>query len=236
MEDYFENFISRSIDGVFIAAAPVKYRIDKVLKLLETGIKVVMGAYPEASLKQVSIIENDYYEGTIQAVKYLYGLGHRKIAFLTCLHRSFTFDKRIQGYLQALQDLGLTGSDELIIEGNPTDEDMLQEGYSLALKLIDTGNTFSAVICLNDMMALGCMAALKEKGLKVPKDISVMGFDGIDFGAKWDPSLTTMDFPKKEWGRRAFDLLYTNMEKGVTGYYPQRLQLVERNSTGLCKR
>ncbi|MEG2088207.1 MAG: substrate-binding domain-containing protein, partial [Angelakisella sp.] len=90
---------------------------------------------------------------------------------------------------------------------------------------------FTAAICGNDLMALGAIRAFNEKGFRVPEDISVMGFDGIEMGRYWEPSLTTMSVDKVKFGRRAFDLLYSNIVNGTTGFYKNELTLIEGGST-----
>ena len=88
------------------------------------------------------------------------------------------------------------------------------------------------MICGNDLMAMGAMKALLERGIRVPEDVSVMGFDGIAMGQFWSPSLTTMSVDKATFGRRAFELLYSNIVNDTTGYYKNKLTLVKGQSTG----
>ena len=84
-------------------------------------------------------------------------------------------------------------------------------------------------------MALGAMKALKARGLRIPEDVSVMGFDGISYGQYWEPTLTSMSMDKIQFGKKAFELLYTNMSRGSTGYFQNDLELVEGQSTAKCR-
>ena len=91
------------------------------------------------------------------------------------------------------------------------------------------------MICVNDLMSLGAIKAFKEKGYRVPEDVSVMGFDGITYGEYWEPSLTTMNLDKVKFGEKAFELLYSNISKGNTGYFENKLSLIKRMSTAKCR-
>lgn len=235
LDNYFENFISRRMDGVFIVALPSKFHMDKVYKLVEEGIKVVMSANVEADIKKVSSIENDYMEAMNDAVTHLYNLGHREIAYLSGLSRNLKFDRRIEGYIKACSNLKLTCLDSLLFEGNLPYETDIADGYNLAYKLVTSGKKFTAVICTNDLMAIGAIKLLKEKGFKIPADVSVIGYDDIPYSAAWTPSITTMAVQKVNFGTKAFELLQSNISKGNTGFFMNKLTLIERESTGVCK-
>ena len=112
-------------------------------------------------------------------------------------------------------------------------EALLKPEFSVLLREeLETGKSFTAIICGNDLMAMGAMKALMERGIRVPEDVSVMGFDGVAMGKFWSPSLTTMSVDKATFGRRAFDLLYSNIVNETTGYYKNKLTLVRGQSTG----
>lgn len=235
LDAYFDSFISRRLDGVFIAAIPNKFHMDKVYALVEAGIKVIISANAEADIKRISSIESDYYEAIKEAVKYLVGLGHRDIAFLSGLGRNLKFDRRIEGYLKSVEKYNLPCGDDLLFDGSSPYTTEIQDGYQLANKLVASGKKFSAVLCLNDLMAIGAIKALGEHNISVPTDVSVMGFDDILFSSAWTPSLTTMAVDQTFFGAKAFELLYNNMRQGNTGFYMNKLKLVERDSTAICR-
>lgn len=166
-----------------------------------------------------------------KAVSYLYGLGHREIAYLSGLSRKFQFDHRIDGYLAAIERYQLPCGSDLLFDGKPPYHTEIAEGYALAQELLKSERRFTAVICLNDLMAMGAISAFQEAGLRVPEDVSVMGFDDILFSQAWRPSITTMAVSKAEFGKKAFELLYTNIQQGTTGYYLNQLELIQRAST-----
>lgn len=235
LDDYFDNFIARRVDGVFVVAIPYKFHMDKIYNLVDAGIKVVMSGNAEADIKRLSSLENDYIDGMQKAVDYLIGLGHKDIAYVSGLGKSQKFDRKIEGYLTALQKRNLACGDALLVEGGVPYGTTIEDGYQLADKLIASGKSFTALICTNDLMAFGAMNALRNAGYEVPGDVSVIGFDGIQFGKVWNPSLTTMAVPTVSLGEKAFELLYTNIKKNSTGYFLNKLELVARGSTGVCK-
>ena len=231
INDYFDNYIARRVDGVFIAAIPYKFDMAKLYSLTDNGIRVVVSGNTDVDLKRVSSIESDYVTAMDKAVSYLYGLGHREIAYLSGLSRKFQFDHRIDGYLAAIERYRLPCGSDLLFDGKPPYHTEIAEGYALAQELLKSERRFTAVICLNDLMAMGAISAFQEAGLRVPEDVSVMGFDDILFSQAWRPSITTMAVSKAEFGKKAFELLYTNIQQGTTGYYLNQLELIQRAST-----
>lgn len=231
---YFDNYLARRIDGVFIAALPHKFDIAKLYGLTDSGIRVLVSGNADIDLKKVNSIENDYISAMDRAVKYLYDLGHRDIAHLCGLNRKSQSDHRVAGYLAAVGKYGLACGDDLLIDDKPPYRTGIEEGYALAQTLMRSGKRFTAVICTNDMMAIGAISAFREAGLRVPEDVSVMGFDDMIFSKAWQPAITTMGMDKEKFGKKAFELLYANIRSGTTGYYLNQLELVRRDSTGVA--
>lgn len=235
INNYLDNYIARRMDGVFIVTVPHKFEMNKLYNLTSDGIKVVVSGNTEVNLKLVSAIENDYTSGMREAVSFLHEMGHERIAYLSGLSRKHLFDARIEGYLEAMECLGLTCGEELLMEGKAPYSTGMEDGYRMAKELLAIGKEFTAVICTNDLMAMGAISAFKDAGLSIPKDVSVMGFDDILFSKTWRPALTTMSVPKYEFGKKAFELLYNNMKDGNTGYYQSRLKLQVRESVAKIK-
>lgn len=231
INDYFDNYIARRVDGVFIAAISYKFDMEKLYSLVENGIRVVVSGNTDVDLKRVSSIENDYVAAMHCAVGHLYELGHRDIAYLSGLSRKFRFDHRVDGYLSAVSKYRLPCGDDLLFDGRAPYRTEIADGYELASTLLRSGRKFTALICTNDLMAMGAISALKEVGLRVPEDVSVIGFDDILFSQAWRPAITTMGGAKGQFGRKAFELLYTNIQQGTTGYHLNQLELVRRAST-----
>ncbi len=139
------------------------------------------------------------------------------------------------GYQNALTKAGLTYNPELIIKGNFSAD----SGLSAANKFADMMPRPSAIFCMNDKMAIGLIQGLKAKGIKVPEDISVAGFDDIEFAKYSDPPLTTIRQPAIELGSCAMALLCDLIEGNVdesTVLQPHFLatDLIVRGSTGVA--
>lgn len=236
LDEYFDNFITRRVDGVFVAAIPYKFNVDKLYNLVDNGINVIVSGNVCADFRKVSSIEMDYIGAMKKVMEYLYGLGHRRIAYLSGLGRNLEYDLRIKGYLDMVRKLELPCGDALLIDGKKPYSTGMADGYRYASQLLQTGEEFTAVVCVNDLMALGAMKAFKEKGVDIPEEISVVGFDGIEFGEYWEPGLTTMSMDKEELGKKAFDMLYSNITQGCTSYHECHMELVVRSSTARCNK
>jgi LacI family transcriptional regulator, repressor for deo operon, udp, cdd, tsx, nupC, and nupG len=183
--------------------------------------------------KSVTSVYVDNEAAADEAVTYLLTLGHRDIAFVTGPMDSPISVDRDRGYERALQRAGIKRDRRLTAVGDFSVEAGIRAVDSLLAK-----QPFTAVFCSNDEMAIGAMRSIKSKGLKVPQDISVVGFDDIRFSRYTDPPLTTVAQPKDELGREAMNMLI-EMLSGVDVPARKRVlptQLVVRGSTARCFR
>lgn len=235
LDEYFDNFITRRVDGVFVAAIPHKFNMDKIYNLTEKGIKIVISGNVRADLEKVSSMENDYVKAMQEIMQYLYELGHRKIAYLAGLKKDMVYDLRISGYLKMVEELQLPCGETLLIEGKYPYSTGIQDGYEYAKQMIESRKDFTAVVCVNDLVAIGAIKAFKEKGYKVPENVSVIGFDGIEYGKYWEPELTTMSTDKKRFGEKAFEMLYADISGKGTSIYDNSMELIVRKSTARCR-
>ncbi|HEX2985511.1 MAG TPA: LacI family DNA-binding transcriptional regulator [Caproiciproducens sp.] len=236
LDSYFDNFIARRVDGVFVTAMPNRFNVEKLYRLVEKDINIVVSGNVDVNMKLVSSIENDHITAMKDVFEYLYGLGHRNIAYLSGLGRNQKNDRRIEGYLAMIDKYGLAYGDDLLFDGKAPYSTDVPDGYRLACDLMESKRKFTAVICLNDLMAMGASNALQERGYRIPEDVSLVGFDGIPFTEYWNPPLTTMAMERYAFGQKAFQLLYANITDGTTGFYLNKLRLVERKSTAPCNR
>jgi len=157
----------------------------------------------------------------MSAVEYLIDLGHRKIGFIgpTQMKHQVFNEHRYQGYVDAMEKHNIPIPMEYIVDTILTAND----GYASMKSLILKENLPSAIFCGNDTVAMGVMKALDEHGIRVPEDISLVGFDNIDTSSYLKPPLTTIDIPKKELGRLAVKILLDRLETNRT--YSVRLVL-----------
>jgi LacI family transcriptional regulator len=142
-------------------------------------------------------------QGAYSAAKYLIGLGHRRIGFITGAMDQICAQDRLGGYRTALADNGIAFDPALVREGN-----FFQPlGYTGASALLELPQPPTAIFASNDVSAFGVMEAVREHGLRIPDDVSVMGFDDIPQAAHVHPPLTTVRQPLEEMGRTATRML-----------------------------
>jgi DNA-binding LacI/PurR family transcriptional regulator len=239
VDAYFENFITRRIDGVLIEALPNKFHREKVYSLVDAGIKVVMFGHGGADIQRISCFETDYIALMEKAVNFLTSLGHYRIAYVSGLTHKQQYDYRIEGYRQAMKKRGYDDvANELLICNLRSSNTTMRDGQKLTGKLLAQGKQFTAVICTNDLMAVGAMQALRAANIRVPDDVSVVGIDNASIGEIVTPTLTTMAIPYRLLGRKAFELLYTDLQSDRKGFYQGTAKLLMRESTappGECK-
>jgi LacI family repressor for deo operon, udp, cdd, tsx, nupC, and nupG len=178
----------------------------------------------------ISSVYVDNVAAAEAAIDYLVALGHRDIAFIAGPSSSPICVDREQGYHLALERAGIAVDPALTAVG-----DFSIEAGERAIEMFRTqGRTFSAVFCSNDEMAIGAMRALSSAGLRIPEDVSVIGFDDIRFSRYTTPPLTTLSQPKNALGREAMTMLIEILNDPAVPPRKRVLsaELVVRGSTG----
>jgi DNA-binding LacI/PurR family transcriptional regulator len=170
--------------------------------------------------------------GIRHSMLHLLEQGHRKIAALAWPLDSRVGNNRMEGYFSVLQEAGMVPADAWIKRG----EGVFEFGYKATLELLDlpAENRPTALIALNDMMALGASQAIKDRGLRVGRDFAVAGFDDAPMVQYTSPSLTTLRQPITEIGQRIIAMLMEFINTGSIPDNPNILvapQLIVRNST-----
>jgi LacI family repressor for deo operon, udp, cdd, tsx, nupC, and nupG len=141
--------------------------------------------------------------------EHLIGLGHRRIGIIKGPRSSPLTLDRVAGYQDALRNAGIALDPELVCHGDFT----LKAGYDGAGTMLALAERPSALFCENDEMAIGALKRIKQMGLRVPEDISLVGFDDIPFAAYCDPPLTTISQPAETFGNKAVEMLIALIEK-----------------------
>jgi LacI family transcriptional regulator len=167
--------------------------------------------------------------GAAAMVRHLAGVGHRHIAFIAGPPANFEAGERLRGYREALAEV-LPGTPEQVLEGDFTEDAGRRAGTLLASR----PQRPDAVFAANDMMALGCLAALAEHGLRVPDDLALAGFDDIPIARYVSPGLTTIKVPIVELGALAVERLFA--PDGAARSQTLPAQLVVRQSSGARRR
>lgn len=213
--------------GMIIASATDWLRLKHDLNGANCPVVLVNRYHPEAELDGVAV---DNYRGGYLAGRHLVELGHRHIAHLGGPPRSPASSERLRGLRAALANAGLD-PDGLTLEYGTL---CMESGYEFGLRLGRTAPAVTAVFAANDLMAMGVLHALHERGLKVPEDLSVIGFDDTPLASLWSVQLSTVRQPRMEMGRQAAQLLLDRM-RGDTSPFRRIVllpELIIRGSTG----
>jgi LacI family transcriptional regulator len=197
-EEMYRRVIgSGHLDGVLVASTQVGDPL--IMRLLQDGVPFVMaGRHPAEGVNYVDI---DNVAGAQVAVEHLIGLGHKRIATITGPLGMTSGQDRLAGYRQALAAHQLPVDEELIVEGDFTEESGMAATRDLLTRSV------TAIFAASDIMAVGALKAIWEANLRVPEDVSLVGFDDIPVAAALEPALTTVRQPIERLGSTAADLL-----------------------------
>jgi LacI family transcriptional regulator len=221
------------VDGLFIFDIKVHHD-ERVRILKELNFPFVTIGGPPGDEEDVAFVDIDNETAGYDAIHHLIQLGHRKIAFIGGPKDLRVGFLRMKGYYDALNDAGIIPDRSIVVHGDYTEK----SGYLEMNKLLDTGIGFSAVFAVSDLMAIGALKALRERHIKVPHDISVIGFDNIPMAKYVDPPLTTVKFLTDELGKQAANLLIQIIEGNKPEHYQCVFptELILRDSTGINNR
>jgi LacI family transcriptional regulator len=203
---YLEVLLSKQVDGIVLISTG---RFRESLEMIERyEVPVVMVDRSPDEVDTDTII-SDNEGGGFLATEYLLSLGHRRIGCITGPRLLTPTNTRLEGYWQALAAAGVAPDESLIVEG-----DFLHEGgYSACQALMSLPHPPTAMFVCNDLMAIGALRAIHDAGLRVPDNISVIGYDGIPLGAYVVPRLTTIAQAGHETGRASIDILIERIRK-----------------------
>ncbi len=204
-ESIIRRVLQRNVDGVAVMTFGIEE--DLVQKLVQREFPLVfVDAGPD--MPSIRVLSVDYGEGIRQAVQHLAALGHRNIAFLSGPLRLRSAVARRDAFLRSMSDLGLTVPSGHLVEGDHT----MEGGIGAMEKLVALPELPTAVMCSNDMTAIGVLHALDKTPHKVPGDISVVGFDDIHLAQFVLPPLTTVQMSCKDLAAAAIDALRAGIE------------------------
>lgn len=215
----------RQVDGVIIQG--IRTDDPYLQEVLESDIPCVLIDIPIES-ETVGYVTTDNVLGAKEAVNHLLSLGHQNIAMVNGHDFAFVSQKRLEGYKLALQEKNIPYRAEWVVNGAFTEEQAEYEAY----RLLEKNPEITAIFCASDIMAIGAMKAIKTRGLSVPGQISVVGYDDILLAAYVTPSLTTMAQDIYKMGYEAAKLLVEMLENNVESH--QKLletKLIIREST-----
>lgn len=229
-DGYFSNILERQLDGLFFATSKNPFSINQIKAFQDAGIAIVNGV-PGIG----SSINFDYAPAVDSLIKYLSDMGHKRVGFLSGLQIILPENVRYECYLDSIKKYGLVYDQSLIVDGEYPYDTTHRSGYDSMKKLLSRETRVTAVFATNDLMAFGAIKAVKEAGLAVPDDISVVGCDDIFLTECIDPPLTTLRARKKEMGRQAMNLILNEIKEKKSASVMLDMDLVIRGSTGPAK-
>ena len=216
LEEYPEMFQERAVEGLIAVDTPLA-------RPMSVPIVSISG---HRELKGVTNIVLNHARAALLGLEHLYRLGHRRIAFVKGQAFSSDTDVRWRAIGAAAKRLGLAIDPRLVVqlEGDLPSPEV---GYDVTMKLVASGQAFTAVFAFNDVSAIGAIRALREAGRRVPEEVSVVGFDDIQSAAFHNPSLTTVRQPLRKMGEIAAETLLRRINSPETRSQAQRQIVVE---------
>jgi LacI family transcriptional regulator len=214
------------LGGVIILATEMNIQDLKIFDKLPVPVVILDSFFGDAKYDTV-VINN--VQGSYQGTKYLVDRGHTEIGYLCSSVFINNFKERKDGFLKALEDNKIDWNQEFVFHLEPT----LDGAYRDMIHILESNPTLpTAFFSDNDIIAFGAMKALKEKGIKIPEDISVVGFDDMPFSGIIDPTLTTIKVYKQSMGRLAVKRLIERIEGDCEAFIKVEVntELVERKS------
>jgi DNA-binding LacI/PurR family transcriptional regulator len=223
IDEYPRLLSNRSVDGFILVNTSLNEQV-------RAPVVAISG---HKKMDNVANIMLDHSRSAMLALKHLYDLGHRRIAFMKGQRHALDSDYRWQGIQQVAKDIGIKIYPELCVylEANSWSPEL---GYPVIRDLLARTRDFTAIFCFNDIAALGAIRAINDAGLSCPNDISVIGFDDISSAMYYTPSLTTIRQPLRRMGEMAAQLLLKRIQNPKEAY-PESVvfepELMVREST-----
>lgn len=197
-----QALLASRVDGMLVSVAQETSDLKHFEMLLNRNVPLVFFDRVASGLDTSSVVVDDF-GGAYRAVEYLIKSGCRKVAHLAGPDNLEISQNRIKGYKKAVDDYGLALRPEHIVTAGLT----IEEGRKACLELLERGELPDAIFAANDPLAIGALKVLKEKGIKIPEEISVIGFSDEPITALIEPPITTIAQPGFEMGQLATQLL-----------------------------
>jgi LacI family transcriptional regulator len=231
--EIFKDLARRRFDGLIIASSFIL----ESQEAQDTLEQVRTRGLPIVEMDEnygVDSVFAGYHEATKEVMAYLLSLGHRRIGLIYGVGGHELGEDRLQPYLEGLKAAGIPIDPNLIDRCGPTIED----GYQAALKLLKLPSRPTALISINDLLAISALRAAADLGLRVPGDLSLVGFDDIPMANYLLPRLTTVTKDARAAGTRAFEVLLARIKKHDLPRQVVQIQarLILRESTGPAPR
>lgn len=192
-------------EGIILMAARVKD--PAISELMRLGFPFVVIGRPQNE-KEITWVDNDNFSISYELTKHMLELGRKRVAFIGVSPDYIVTLDRLEGYKKALRDFNIKIDYDLIIEGKYVED----TGYEMLKKIIDHVDCPDAVVACDDLLAFGAIKLLSERGLTVPGNVAVAGFNNVPLSDYFMPPLTSVDINAFSLGAKAFELLLTNIK------------------------
>jgi DNA-binding LacI/PurR family transcriptional regulator len=197
------SFHERRVDGILVTASRVGALYVPLLSQLKVPIVLINNQHPDGTDEFIYSVTIDNIKASTEVMRHLIGLGHKRIAYIGDRGGLQSDNERLAGYRQGLALAEYPFLPELVVQGDGKPEG----GGQAMASLLALPNPPTAVFCYNDMSALGALRVLNGHGIKVPEDLSLVGFDDLAIASYTSPLLTTVSQPKQQMGRMAMEIM-----------------------------
>ncbi|MCL2220764.1 MAG: LacI family transcriptional regulator [Oscillospiraceae bacterium] len=228
-----DRLLKRHTDGLLYFTQQRTEENQEFFINLSKKIPVIFMDYAFADIPDISCVAVEGMQSTSAAVKFLFNKGKRNIAYVNLPGDKNVTMLRFEGYRQGLELCGLEYDPEMVVVRAELSDSLVNTGYCSAQALLNRNEQIDAIVAASDQLAVGVLKYLKHVGIKIPEQISVVGFDNLDLCTITEPTLTTIAQPIEEMGREATHLLlskiYNSAVKNKKIIYNG--MLIERQST-----
>ncbi|MBW3696175.1 LacI family DNA-binding transcriptional regulator [Vibrio sp. T187] len=228
-EAVLKQFINQNVDGIIVVGGYLSERAVKEITgkkpVLLFGSPVFLAKKTSENLLPQLQVDNEL--GGYLATNHLLQLGHRRILHLHGTVGNIDAEERLQGYKRSLEMAGITVDEQLICAGNFE----AKIAFKAMNEFLDKDINFTAIFCANDESAYGAIQAMHQRGISVPDDVSVIGFDDLPFSSFFIPRLTTVKQPFEEMGKIAIRQMLDLISENTGEYSVPPVELISRDST-----
>jgi len=207
---YLNILKNHKVRGILLCSTElINYEIKNILDLSERTNIILLDE--EIDNFKGHVIVGDDYLGGYKAAKYLHNLGHKNILTITGPKKLISTNKRLKGFIDYLSITDKKINKELLFEGNFD----IESGYDCVYRAIKKNLKFTAVFAFNDLMAIGAIQSLFDNKIKIPSEVSILGYDDIFVDKYFTPKITTIAPPLDEIAKKAVNILIKNINNGV---------------------
>ncbi len=213
--------IEHNLSGIIFLGGNADHPREKLEAIKKPAVFCTYNVTQIDGLDNYSCVCVDDVAQSMSIVSHLLDLGHREIAIITDKKGDLNIGGlRTEGYLQAYKNHGLSPDKSLLFYMDDTlDRYTMENGYAMAKRVFESGCKPTAIYAISDLLAIGVCRAVTERGMSIPQDMSIAGFDGIPFTKFYNPSLTTIQQPIEKIGITATDILFDKLEGVETPAY-----------------